>query len=54
MSAISAVIFRQQLLIEICPEQVLLPNKGITSQSCDMDEGGLASMPGLFTKFYKI
>lgn len=54
VGAISAVIFRQELLIEICPEQVLLPNEGVSSQSCDMDEGGLASMPGLFTKIYKI
>lgn len=45
IGATSAVIFRQG--------QTLLPNEEVSSQSCDMDEGGLASMPGLCTKIIK-
>lgn len=45
IGATSAVIFRQG--------QTLLPNEEVSSQSCDMDEGGLASMPGFCTKIIK-
>lgn len=38
------------MLVKIRQEQTLLPNEEVSSQSCDMDEGGLASMPELCTK----
>lgn len=40
----------KETMVKMRLEQTLLKNEEVSSQSHDMDEGGLASMPGLCNK----